>query len=169
MKPMLFLFSLLILSINSYAQENNKPSHNKHLGSLISSYLEMKDALVEDDFENAKNHLHTFTKEVKTSKEMYDHPEHSAVHETHHSAMVAAVESASGAENIGQLRQSFDDITAGLLKTVKTQEYDETLFVQFCPMAGNGEGSKWLSKDEEIQNPYYGSAMSKCGEVVDEI
>ncbi|HAH49942.1 MAG TPA: hypothetical protein DCL80_01175, partial [Balneola sp.] len=40
---------------------------------------------------------------------------------------------------------------------------DNKLYVQFCPMANDKSGAKWLSTKEEILNPYYGSMMIKCG------
>ncbi len=32
-------------------------------------------------------------------------------------------------------------------------------------MADNNNGAYWLSKEEQILNPYFGDAMLKCGEV----
>ena len=46
---------------------------------------------------------------------------------------------------------------------------NDTLFVEFCPMADNDRGANWLSKNKEIKNPYFGTSMLKCGEVKDEI
>ena len=36
---------------------------------------------------------------------------------------------------------------------------------EFCPMADNNNGAYWLSKEEKVINPYFGSAMLTCGEV----
>jgi Cu(I)/Ag(I) efflux system membrane fusion protein len=44
---------------------------------------------------------------------------------------------------------------------------DETLYVQFCPMANDNQGAKWLSTESEIRNPYYGDAMLSCGSIVE--
>jgi membrane fusion protein, copper/silver efflux system len=44
---------------------------------------------------------------------------------------------------------------------------EQTLYVQFCPMANNNQGAKWLSVEAEIRNPYYGNAMLTCGSVVE--
>jgi Cu(I)/Ag(I) efflux system membrane fusion protein len=77
--------------------------------------------------------------------------------------MVAAVESAMEAETIGQLRESYQQISQELIKAVENQGYGETLFVQFCPMADGGDGAAWLSRESEINNPYYGDVMLRCG------
>jgi Cu(I)/Ag(I) efflux system membrane fusion protein len=42
---------------------------------------------------------------------------------------------------------------------------EDTLYVQHCPMADNNEGGYWLSRDKDIQNPYFGSKMLRCGSV----
>ena len=44
---------------------------------------------------------------------------------------------------------------------------DETLYVQFCPMANDNQGAKWLSTESEIRNPYYGEAMLSCGSIIE--
>ena len=43
------------------------------------------------------------------------------------------------------------------------------IYVQRCPMADSNKGADWLSKKKEIKNPYFGSAMLKCGETIDSI
>ena len=32
-------------------------------------------------------------------------------------------------------------------------------------MANSDKGAIWLSTEEEIMNPYFGSAMQKCGSI----
>jgi len=32
-------------------------------------------------------------------------------------------------------------------------------------MANNNKGADWISSESKIENPYYGKAMLKCGEV----
>jgi hypothetical protein len=36
------------------------------------------------------------------------------------------------------------------------------LYLEYCPMAD----AYWISSEDAIRNPYYGSGMLKCGEVV---
>ncbi|HHL52195.1 MAG TPA: DUF3347 domain-containing protein, partial [Flammeovirgaceae bacterium] len=38
------------------------------------------------------------------------------------------------------------------------------IYYQFCPMARDGAGANWLSRDKDIRNPYFGEAMLTCGE-----
>ena len=46
----------------------------------------------------------------------------------------------------------------------------ETSFFEVkCPMAFNNRGATWLQISSEVQNPYFGSAMLGCGDVVNVI
>ena len=41
----------------------------------------------------------------------------------------------------------------------------ETLYTAFCPMAFDFEGAKWIQRGTEINNPYFGSQMIRCGDI----
>ncbi len=167
MKTLLTILVLAVSISSTYAQEKKEHSHNEHLTILLSEYLEVKNALVVDDFEKASKHLMNFTKEVKGNEEMNNHGDHASKHEMHHNKMVEAVTLASQATDLAQLRSSFDEISEELLIAIQNQGFDtEKLFLQFCPMANNGEGANWLSKSEQIANPYYGTKMHTCGATV---
>ena len=43
--------------------------------------------------------------------------------------------------------------------------FESPLYVQFCPMANNDKGATWISREEEIINPYFGDVMLNCGNV----
>jgi hypothetical protein len=44
-----------------------------------------------------------------------------------------------------------------------------SIFVQYCPMANDGDGGYWMASSNEIRNPYYGDEMLNCGEVKEEL
>lgn len=168
MKPFLTLLLTFLLSAPLSAQDRQH-SHDEHLSILIGHYLEMKEALANDDFDTAKSALEKLTKEASENEEMNHHPDHSEMHIEHHSQMLKALETASSATSIAQLRDSFNEISEQLIVAVRNQSPDQQLFIQFCPMAKNGEGARWLSDKEEIRNPYYGAMMLACGRTVEEL
>lgn len=144
--------------------------HTEHLNMLIDNYLNIKSALANDRFEDAKKHLEDFQTEVLENPEMNDHSEHSAMHGQHHAAMAKAIERASDTENIDSFRQAFADISDNLIKAVRNQDYNEQdLYLQYCPMANNNKGAQWISKNENIKNPYLGEKMPTCGETKQQI
>lgn len=104
-------------------------------------------------------------KEDKDTKEIKEDMDHAGKHGT----MLAAVTKASVAKDIKGIRAEFIAISNHLIESAKSHGYDETLFVQFCPMADSNKGAYWLSKSKDILNPYFGSMMLKCGSVKDTI
>ena len=56
-------------------------------------------------------------------------------------------------------RKSFSFVSETLYKAVKTYGIGETVYYQYCPMYK----ASWLSSAKDINNPYYGSKMLKCG------
>jgi Cu(I)/Ag(I) efflux system membrane fusion protein len=54
-----------------------------------------------------------------------------------------------------------------------TEEFSTALLRQYyvieCPMAFDNTGARWLQTDKTVRNPYFGSSMFKCGEVVKQI
>ena len=75
--------------------------------------------------------------------------------------------------NTGKLdeqRKQFIELSNAMISLVKTfQAPENTLFVQFCPMADDNKGAFWLSKENQVRNPYYGDQMLTCGEVREEV
>jgi Cu(I)/Ag(I) efflux system membrane fusion protein len=39
-----------------------------------------------------------------------------------------------------------------------------TTYYQYCPMANGDVGAYWFSNEKDIENPYFGDEMLKCGE-----
>lgn len=62
-------------------------------------------------------------------------------------------------------REVFKYLTEGMINLVKDKYTGDEIYVQYCPMAFNGDGAYWLSNEKEIRNPYFGDKMMNCGEV----
>ena len=46
------------------------------------------------------------------------------------------------------------------------KDYQNTIYIQYCPMADNNKGADWLSLNKAIKNPYFGDKMLHCGSVI---
>ena len=66
--------------------------------------------------------------------------------------------------DLSSFRQQFALLSEALVETLTTFGVERELFVQFCPMARDGEGAYWVSGQKKIVNPYMGQKMSGCGE-----
>lgn len=70
--------------------------------------------------------------------------------------------------DLDAIRAAFRDWTAALVTLADRIGPPDglQLHLQHCPMAFNDEGGDWLLDQEDILNPYYGSMMLRCGEIV---
>ena len=72
-------------------------------------------------------------------------------------------------KDVGIQRKNFITLSDNLFQLLKVSNQDSPIYYQHCPMANDGKGANWLSRENVIKNPYYGSAMLTCGETVETI
>ena len=75
----------------------------------------------------------------------------------------------AGTSDIKTQRIHFTSLSKKMYDLMKVAKFESPVYYQFCPMANDGKGAHWLSKENAIKNPYYGSKMLKCGEVLETI
>jgi len=66
-------------------------------------------------------------------------------------------------------RVYFSSLSTNMYTLIKTTQQETPTYLQHCPMANDGKGADWLSKESAIKNPYYGSQMLSCGKTVETI
>jgi hypothetical protein len=147
-----------ITAMNS-GQESNA-------AAVLKDYFNLKDALVADDNAKAKDLGMTLTKSLKSfnassysegeQKELKDIIEDATEHAEH-----------IGESDIKHQREHFKMLSKDVTDMVAITGTDMKLYEQFCPMYDGG--TAWLSMNEEVRNPYYGSSMLTCGKVQREI
>jgi hypothetical protein len=72
--------------------------------------------------------------------------------------------------SLSKQRINFASLSTALVDMFKHAEITSgSMFVQYCPMANDGDGGYWLASETEIRNPYYGEEMLNCGEVKETI
>ena len=75
-------------------------------------------------------------------------------------------EKIAASTDLSEQRTSFTALSNDVITLFKQSEIASgSIYVQYCPMANEGEGGYWLSSRAEIMNPYYGDEMLHCGEV----
>lgn len=70
--------------------------------------------------------------------------------------------------SIEEARKKFKPISHSvvtLATEVRGESASDTFHHFFCPMVKQGEGD-WLQAEDQLSNPYYGSQMLRCGELV---
>jgi len=80
-----------------------------------------------------------------------------------------AIEKIKNDTNVETQREAFVTVTNSVEEMLEGALKSGTIYKQFCPMAFNNTGGYWLSNSKDIQNPYFGDKMLKCGRVASEI
>ena len=136
------------------------------LADVSIAYLLLKDALVATDKDQAINGSKKVSEALaKVDMNLLEIEAHEYWME-----QVVAIEGhnkkINSSSEIEEQRKQFYFLSQALINSIKVFGIDEEiLYVQHCPMANNNEGADWISKEEKIQNPYFGDKMMKCGVV----
>lgn len=134
--------------------------------TILTEYLSLKDALVEDNTEEAADAGSKLVSALEGfDVSGYPDPEKREL-------MDIVLEAKEHAEHISERqmehqREHFKTLSKDITDMVAITGTEQKLYEQFCPMYDNG--STWLSASNDIRNPYYGSKMLTCGEVQREI
>jgi hypothetical protein len=153
---------------NITPKKTEKPEPNQ-LTAVFDNYFAVKDALVQTDgaMASAKSkELLNAINAVKMEKLPMD------VHTVWMKILKDLKEETTGISSIkdaAKQRSNFMTLSKIIYALMKVAKYEEPVYYQFCPMANNGKGANWLSKDNTIKNPYYGSMMMTCGKTVETI
>jgi Cu(I)/Ag(I) efflux system membrane fusion protein len=128
---------------------------------IVKNYLQLKEALAEDKEEASLQHAEAF-RQLVTDLNMAD--------ATAKSGLLQLTKDVAKSKNIDMARMHFQFLSDAIVALAKQQNpLEETLYLQFCPMADNDNGAFWLSTEPTIKNPYFGSMMLRCGSVEGEL
>jgi hypothetical protein len=139
------------------------------LTKVFDNYFSVKDALVKTDGATASTkstELLSAINAVKMDKLEMD---------VHMVWMKVVADLKKDAKNIADTkdaskqRDHFMNLSKNMYSLMKISKTDTPTYYQFCPMANDGKGANWLSKENTIKNPYYGSQMLSCGKTVETI
>lgn len=148
---------------------NNATQETNQLTVVFDNYFALKDALVKTDGNTASakaKDLETAINAVKMDKLPMN------VHTIWMKVLNDLKEDAehiNGTKDISHQRDHFMSLSKNMYELIKVAKPAETVYYQFCPMANDGKGANWLSKESGVKNPYYGSQMLTCGKTVETI
>lgn len=117
--------------------------------ALFRNYLALRDALVASDFEEARHAVLSMK-----SQGLEAFPD---LRET--------VGKMTESKDLQELRAHFQPLSIQFSPILQGSLQSGTIYKQYCPMAFENQGAYWYSESQDILNPYYGSAMLRCGKV----
>lgn len=169
MKSTLIIASAIVLSIfltscgnshDSSKLETTKQNtiDKKSQNVLLENYLKIKNALVQTDGATASKAASELVESIGANPdELFQKIRFDAQH-------------IADTENPDHQRDHFNTLSDNIYQWVKdTETNEQKLYRQYCPMAFDNRGAYWLSAEKEINNPYFGNKMLRCGSVKEEL
>ena len=142
---------------------------SNQLNAVFERYFALKDALVKTDGNTASAKAKDLTNAISVIKmETLTTDEHTVWMKVMKELLFDA-EHISETKDIGHQRDHFISLSKNIYELIKVSKPEIPIYYQHCPMANNGKGANWLSKENTIKNPYYGSQMLTCGSTVETI
>jgi copper chaperone CopZ len=139
------------------------------LSAVYDQYFALKDALVKDDGNTAASKATSLVKSIKAvDMKAMSAEEHTAWMKAEKDLLAHAGNIAE-TKNIAKQREHFSMLSQNMVALVKVFKPGKTVYLQHCPMYKNGKGADWLSKENAVKNPYYGSSMLTCGKTTETI
>ena len=139
------------------------------LKAVFDNYFLVKDALITSDgtkVASSSKELLAAVNNVKMDKlEMEVHMVWMKVVNT----IKEDAEHIADTKEVKHQRDHFTTLSKDIYTLIKVSKYETPVYYQFCPMFNDGKGANWLSKENAVKNPYYGSMMLSCGKTVETI
>lgn len=136
------------------------------MAEVLERYFDLKDALVESDAELAASRAELLSSEADEVDDSTLNDETRAVWISMREVISDRSSELIEESDVDAQRYHFEYISDSMIEMVENfQPVGYTVYLQSCPMVRDGS-AEWLSREEEIRNPYHGDRMMNCGEVL---
>lgn len=158
---------------HSHDGTTDKPTETKQevnqLKAVFDSYFELKDALVKSDGNLASAKAKELLNALNTVQMNKLSNEEHIIWMKVMKDLAFDTEHIEETKDVGHQRDHFNTLSDNMYQLLKVSKQDTPTYYQHCPMANGGKGANWLSKEDAVKNPYYGSQMLSCGKTVETI
>ena len=155
---------------NEMAKTNTVDTQNTpQLKAVFDSYFSVKDALVKTDAATSSAKANELVKAIKAVEMTKLSTEEHTVWMKVMKELTANTEKITTSKDVAKQRETFALLSKNMYELAKVSKQEIPVYYQHCPMYNNGKGANWLSKEEAVKNPYYGSKMLTCGSVQETI
>lgn len=143
---------------------------NSSTDAVVSAYLKLKNALAIDDDKAAAaagqemvSAFVDFDKAGLTADQLKTYTD-LEIDAKEHGAHIS-----DNIGNIAHQREHLDMLSKDIYDLVKLLGASQPLYVDHCPMYNDNKGAIWIAEVKDIKNPYFGSKMSTCGTLREEL
>ena len=163
---------VLLVSVNTITAKEIKSQtitedivDPSELKPVFDNYFALKDALIKSDAKLTSAKATTLLTAISSVKmDKLKSNEHTVWMKVM-KKMTADAKSISSNQDLKKQRETFKSLSKSTYDLMKVSNPDQPVYKQYCPMAD----ADWLSKEKAVKNPYYGSSMLTCGNVVETI
>ncbi|GAA4195959.1 hypothetical protein GCM10022289_00910 [Pedobacter jeongneungensis] len=161
MKKIFFLVALLAIVFTGRVLAQNSQTQ-----SLLTSYYDIKNALINADATVAASKATEFSRALG-SMDMKSMPEADMnIFIGLQDKLAFDAKHISESKDIAHQREHFATFSANLFKLAKAVKLTKApVYYTYCPM----KKSYWLSDNAGVKNPYFGKQMLTCGAVKETI
>ena len=132
------------------------------LSPLLTQYLDLKEALVNSDPNQAATSAGLMLKEINSINESSLEAKDQKLFSSLKNKLALDARHISEVKDINHQREHFASLSLNMYQLAKgTKLSDYPVYKDYCPM----KKSYWLSAEEDIKNPYYGKQMLNCGSI----
>ena len=139
------------------------------LKAVFDNYFAVKDALVKTDGNKSSAKAKELLTAINTVKMDKLTTEEHTVWMKVMKDLTFDAEHIADTKDASHQRDHFMSLSKNMYALIKVSKTETPTYYQFCPMANDGKGANWLSKENAVKNPYYGNQMLTCGKVVETI
>jgi len=149
---------------------NVDPKLASSINTIIDNYLQIKKGLANDDGREAANGGKEMDEAIsKVDKSLLTAEQKKVYDDIVDDLKEHAEHIGENAGKIDHQREHFSMMSEDIYDLAKAFGSGIPLYHIHCSMYNEGKGAMWLSESNQIRNPYYGSKMIKCGDVMEKI
>ena len=150
----LFVIGLLFVSLAN--------AQSSDVESMLGMYIEVKNALVNSDPKKVTEKATQLLASInQTNIEKLQSAEKKAFSASK-ADLIKVAQKISNTSDLEKQRLTFGEFSEVFWSFIKQAEsVSKQVYYDYCPM----KKAYWLSTEESIKNPYYGSKMLTCGKI----
>lgn len=139
------------------------------LTPIFDNYFALKDALIQSEGNSASENAKRMLDVINSLKVNQLSDEERSVWMKVLKDLKLDTENIEETKDLERQRNYFITLSDNMYKLFKVSKQEVPVYYQHCPMANAGKGAHWLSRENEIKNPYYGYQMLGCGKTIETI
>ena len=145
------------MEIHDHSAMTETPQNTNQLKAVFDNYFSIKDALVKSDGNTASAKAKDLSNAISSVKMETLTTEEHTVWMKVMKDLTANAEKIATSKDVAKQRETFVLLSKNMYELTKVSKQEAPVYYLHCPMYNNGKGANWLSKEEVVKNPYYGS------------